>query len=663
MSKKALKQILSDVDCALLASCYNVEPEKIAAALQNNANVNVVLTGDCPGIDCPRIYQGYTPILVVAEHIFGISEKGSDFRKRIFQAFEILLENGADINAVAGEESFSVLVHAAIYESDCEFLRFLLEHGADPNLPYEVFGGSILYETAFHIDEDRADDWSTPSEKVCAAVDLLMDYGAMSQSLHKRLESNSGIGAVNSLDETAVMQMKRIGKYDIGCTIEEILQLNRKHFRGALDILEEKTLSMVKLLNERKAAEFDSLTLRCAIQSGFPLLIEYLLGVKQVTDFLSPSGIFEDETLFMLRGYQYYWSEEKFWQIRKMLNDVLEEKYVDSYRQNAEKSPICLALKKVWQTKNLQPLYPFCKKLDLLDFLEKYLTDINNDIVEIRYRYDRIELLCACVEKDKEYANIVKFSLEESQILHIEISTPQLDFCTGEKCWNLKNKLNDVFKNRMEKMIPCGLNRLQQAAAGIDFFQKIPDQTPEGMDYKWYWDNFGHIINSDCAKMAFIRQGYRPEDPASVSEFHQKASAWMHCLINEILYDKREVYPGKTVIFMAGGNGSGKSTFCDGIKAHLGSNWVIDATLASLEAARCTMESVFALGGNAVIIHIIREPEEAWQNGVLKRAANGSHCTPRSVFEFSHRVVAENVATLEKEFARKGLLVYRVENK
>jgi predicted ABC-type ATPase len=118
-----------------------------------------------------------------------------------------------------------------------------------------------------------------------------------------------------------------------------------------------------------------------------------------------------------------------------------------------------------------------------------------------------------------------------------------------------------------------------------------------------------------------------------------------------------------TVIFMAGGNGSGKSTFCDGIRAYLGSDWVIDATLASLEAARNTMEEVFASGANAVIIHIIRDPEEAWKNGVLKRAAHGSHCTPRKVFEFTHKTVADNVATLEQEFARKGLQVYRIENK
>lgn len=208
-------------------------------------------------------------------------------------------------------------------------------------------------------------------------------------------------------------------------------------------------------------------------------------------------------------------------------------------------------------------------------------------------------------------------------------------------------------------MINHGIKRLKLAASGEDFFQVIPDELPQGDLTAWYLRNFGRIINTDCAKMAFIKDGYTPSDPGSVAKFHPASSEIVKDLVKEML---GEIHPGHTVIFMAGGNGSGKSTFCDGIRAHLGGDWVIDATLASLEAARGTIGAVYARGGNAVIIHIIRDPEDAWENGVLKRAVLGSHCTPRSVFEFSHWIVAENVATLEREFSRKGLQVYRIEN-
>ena len=209
-------------------------------------------------------------------------------------------------------------------------------------------------------------------------------------------------------------------------------------------------------------------------------------------------------------------------------------------------------------------------------------------------------------------------------------------------------------------MINHGIKRLKLASSGEDFFQVIPDELPQGDLTAWYLRNFGRIINTDCAKMAFIKDGYIPSDPGSVAKFHPASSEIVKALVKEML---GKIHPGNTVIFMAGGNGSGKSTFCDGIRAHLGENWVIDATLASLEAARNTMEEVFASGANAVIIHIIRDPEDAWENGVLKRAAHGSHCTPRQVFEYTHKTVAGNVATLEREFASKGLQVFRIENK
>ena len=209
-------------------------------------------------------------------------------------------------------------------------------------------------------------------------------------------------------------------------------------------------------------------------------------------------------------------------------------------------------------------------------------------------------------------------------------------------------------------MINHGIKRLELAASGDDFFQKVPEELPQGDLTDWYLRNFGRIINTDCAKMAFIKDGYTPQDPESVAKFHLQSSALVKELINRMFTG---ISSGDTVIFMAGGNGSGKSTFCDGIRPYLKSDWVIDATLASLETARNTLEEVFAFGVNAVIIHIIRDPQEAWENGVVKRAAYGSHCTPRKVFEFTHKTVADNVATLEQEFARKGLQVYRIENK
>ena len=120
MDNESFEKIMSESDCALFLACYKVDSAKIETALQNGANVNAVFSGACPGIDCPRIYQGYTPILIVAEKVFGISEEKDEFRQRLLRSLEILLKYGADINATADNGSVCVLADAAVYESDCE---------------------------------------------------------------------------------------------------------------------------------------------------------------------------------------------------------------------------------------------------------------------------------------------------------------------------------------------------------------------------------------------------------------------------------------------------------------------------------------------------------------------------------------------------------------
>ena len=46
-----------------------------------------------------------------------------------------------------------------------------------------------------------------------------------------------------------------------------------------------------------------------------------------------------------------------------------------------------------------------------------------------------------------------------------------------------------------------------------DFFQEVPEELPQEDLTAWYLRNFGRIINTDCAKMAFMKDGYMPYDP------------------------------------------------------------------------------------------------------------------------------------------------------
>lgn len=223
-----------------------------------------------------------------------------------------------------------------------------------------------------------------------------------------------------------------------------------------------------------------------------------------------------------------------------------------------------------------------------------------------------------------------------------------------------QNRIEPDSRTDIEELIRKGTLRLREAAAGRDFYQAVPEQPPYGDTLQWYWKNFGRIINSDCAKMAYLNRGYIPQDPDSVERFHLLANQLTVRLIRTMLFDR--IRPEEYVIFMAGGNGSGKSTFCDGIRHDLHHAWVIDAPLDSCQAAREILNHLYSRGLRAVIIQILRSPEEAWHNGVLKCAAHGSHCTLRHIFERTHAVVNRNVCRLQKEFQREDLQVYQVDN-
>ena len=205
----------------------------------------------------------------------------------------------------------------------------------------------------------------------------------------------------------------------------------------------------------------------------------------------------------------------------------------------------------------------------------------------------------------------------------------------------------------------AGTARLRRCAAGDDFFQRHPASGPGSDPVQWYLGEFGHIINSDCAKLAFLRDGYDPADPESVRKFHAPASALVGQLIDAMF---ERTAAGNYLCLTAGGNGSGKSTFCDGIRPLLGDAWCIDATMGSFEPARVTIARALELGMKPVVFWIRRPPEEAWNNGVLKRAAHGSHATPRDIFEFTHAQVPLNLAKLRKEFSPSLLPVIEIEN-
>ncbi len=203
--------------------------------------------------------------------------------------------------------------------------------------------------------------------------------------------------------------------------------------------------------------------------------------------------------------------------------------------------------------------------------------------------------------------------------------------------------------NHIANIIQLGNARLAQARDGEDFFQAIPQGMVGDDILSWYLAHFGRVINTDCAKLAFLKDGYTPSEPTSVAKFHPHASKVVTTLVEQML---AQVNQQSVVIFMAGGNGSGKSTFCNGAKDELAENdWIIDATLASYDAAAQTMRRLLDKKVQVALVFIDRPKEDAWMDGVQKRAQHGSHQTPRNVFDMTHTIVPQNVKRLIEEFS------------
>ncbi len=217
--------------------------------------------------------------------------------------------------------------------------------------------------------------------------------------------------------------------------------------------------------------------------------------------------------------------------------------------------------------------------------------------------------------------------------------------------------------DRIHQILNAGTARLQRCAERDDFFQPYP-VTPAGNDLvRWYLDEFGQIINTDCAKMAFLKDGYTPGDPASVRKFHAPAAELVKNLIEKMFQSMfQSMGKGSHLYLMAGGNGSGKSSFCSGIRPLPDTDWVIDSTLGSYGPARQTILRALEQGVEPVVIWIRRSQEDAWKNGVCKRALHGSHATPRDVFEYTHAQVPLNLEKLKSEFPSTVLPVLEINN-
>ena len=104
-----------------------------------------------------------------------------------------------------------------------------------------------------------------------------------------------------------------------------------------------------------------------------------------------------------------------------------------------------------------------------------------------------------------------------------------------------------------------------------------------------------------------------------------------------------------TVVFLAGGNGAGKST----VAAKLGTpDFTIDSTLGNPDVAKRQIDSILANGQTPVIHFVYRAPGQALE-GIKNRVKNGGHIVSPLSFANSHVKSRENLRLLSEAYGDK----------
>jgi len=157
----------------------------------------------------------------------------------------------------------------------------------------------------------------------------------------------------------------------------------------------------------------------------------------------------------------------------------------------------------------------------------------------------------------------------------------------------------------------------EERAIEARFNQQIAAD-PEGMKAE-YRRRFGTMLSTDDAKE--LSPDYLRDRAAASIPVHEGASWLVKQIYREELAKQAPPGADNTVLFTAGGPGSGKTTAIAGLPAKSSAQMVYDGTLASAASATKRIDQALAAGKQAHVVYVYRDPEGAFE-GVLGRAVS-----------------------------------------
>lgn len=144
--------------------------------------------------------------------------------------------------------------------------------------------------------------------------------------------------------------------------------------------------------------------------------------------------------------------------------------------------------------------------------------------------------------------------------------------------------------------------------AAFDEYSRLPDT------------DGGRLINTDEARE--LSPEYR-EDRTKAGEVHEASSNFTKQIYDRLLSEPTPEGREDVVRFMAGGAGAGKSTALKtGNAFNYSPDITYDTTLSKGPKDIKKIEKALQSGRNAEIIHVYRDPIDAFENGVITRGKN-----------------------------------------
>lgn len=216
-----------------------------------------------------------------------------------------------------------------------------------------------------------------------------------------------------------------------------------------------------------------------------------------------------------------------------------------------------------------------------------------------------------------------------------------------------EGKWEPVIENKEQLSIKPFPGLSEEAKKVESRFLKYLNDNLEDVE-KLYKKNFDNVISADLVKE--LSEDYRRDSLNYSVAVHQPSSEFTKYIFKKALGRPKTKGKDKMVLFVTGGPGAGKTSGIENVedirKVKNFSDIVHDSILHSLSKVKENVSLGLNSGRVAVIVHVYRDIEESFLNGVLPRMRKEKRVVPLNVHIDKH--IKANKAILETFEEYKG---------